>query len=285
MCKLIPRSMLPTLPNTVQASFPEIAPQDSTLPLIVWSHGRGGNVHDHSLLLSQLAVESPALCVCITHTDGSADTWRNSKNRASFFRHSRTSGQDERYLTELVEMHEYQIRYRIRELQDTIKYLESLSGVKFGQVILGGFDLGGAIAMAAATSMNASGVITIDGMFSLEDRFQFPRPVFEKTEISIPVAFILSDEYHGWNKSITDNTKELMNRTKNNKFITVKQSKHNNFLESIIYWIPQVSLIVLRLSGLIHRRACPRKTYRRSVKWLVALTQQYMSTHSPILDK
>jgi hypothetical protein len=229
-------------------------------------------------LLSQIAVEAPAICVCVTHTDGSADTWLNARNRVSYFRHSRTSGFEEQYLTELIEMQEYQIRYRVRELHDTIQYLEGI--VDLGKLILGGFDLGGATALAAGLSLNASGVITLDGTFALEDRFQFPRDVFRKSEISTPVAFLLSDEYHGWNKAITENTKQIMSRTSNSKFITVKQTKHNNFLESVVYWIPQLSLIALRMSGLIHRRACPRKTYRRSVKWLVALIQQYSSTSS-----
>ena len=280
LCRMIPCSFLPRLPDSVQATeSPEISSQEPNLPLIVWSHGRGGNVHDHALLLSQLAVEVPAICVAITHTDGSADTWPSALKRrpACYYHHSQASGQEDRYLSELVEMSEYQIRYRIRELEDTIQLVKSL--VKFERVVVGGFDLGGATALAAAARLNAECVITVDGMFALEDRFKFPRLLFpHEFQIPCPVAFIVSDEVHLWDKAVTDNTMELVNKSSSNKYIPVKQSKHNNFIEPVIYWIPQISLIALRMSGLIHRRGCPRKTYRRSAKWLVALIQQFSTT-------
>ena len=277
ICRLIPCSLLPTLPNTTQASSePEIATHDDDLPLILWSHGRGGNVHDHALMLSQMAVEVPAICVAVTHTDGSADSWRNARGQATFFHHARTSGQDERFLQGYIQMQEYQVDYRIRELEAVVEYVKSLK-IKFSKIIVGGFDIGGATALAAAARLNAAGVVTIDGTFALEDRFEFPKELFAIQQIPQPVAFLLSDEYQVWNKAVHDNTMTLMQKTPTHKVITVKQTKHYNFIECM-YWIPQIFLIALRVSGVIHRRACPRKTYRRSVKWLVALIQQYTAS-------
>ncbi len=277
---LIPQSLLPTLPNTLRATgHPEIAFQEKNeLPLIVWSHGKGGNVHDHALMLSQMAVEVPAICVAVTHTDGSADSWRNARNRASFYRHSLFSGQDECFLKEFVEMQEYQATYRVSELENIVAHVRQM-GVKFDKIIVGGFDLGGATAVLAGRQLNAAGVVTIDGSFALDDRFKFPRSLFALSGISQPVAYLMSDEYQVCNKAIADNTSHLISITADHKVITVKQTKHYNFIECM-YWIPQISLIVLRMSGLIHRRACPRKTYRRSVKWLVALIQQFNGTNS-----
>jgi len=276
-CLLIPQSLLPTIPNTVKAvKEPEIVNQEKQLPLILWSHGRGGNVHDHALMLSQMAVEVPAICVAVTHTDGSADSWRNAHGTTTYYRHARVSGQDERYLQGFVQMQEYQIDFRIRELEAVLEFLKSTK-INFGKIIVGGFDVGGATALAAAARLGASGVVTIDGTFALEDRFQFPKNLFAVEQIPQPVAFILSDEYHVWNKAIAENTTALIEKTPTHKVITVKQTKHYNFIECM-YWIPQIFLIALRISGVIHRRACPRKTYRRSVKWMVALIQQYTTS-------
>jgi predicted esterase len=274
ICSLIPVAVLPTIPNSMLAKVPEVATHNGPLPLVVWSHGRGGNIHDHSLLLSQLAVEVPCICLTLTHTDGSADSWLNARKRAAYYHRPKSSGQDERFLKELVEMQEYQVLYRIHEIEQAINQLK-LYGIEFGRLIVGGFDLGGATALACAARLNAAGAISLDGMFAIEDRFRFPRDVFNDSP-SVPSAFILSDEWQVWNRSVVENTKFLSDRSQHSKLITVKQTKHNNFIECM-YWIPQVFLILLRFSGLIHRRACPRKTYRRTTKWLVALVQQYMT--------
>lgn len=276
LCKLIPRAIMPRIPNTFTSSEIEVATNPS-MPLVIWSHGRGGNVHDHALLLSQLAVEVPCFCVSITHTDGSADTWFNSCGSPVYFRHSKSSGQDERHLEETVEMQEYQIQYRIRELESVVNHLRTTYGIACDKKIVGGFDMGGATALLAAEKLGAVGVISLDGQFALADRFRFPRSIFEDGRVvNVPSAFMLSDEWQVWNRAVTDNTKSLSERCPDSKLITVKQTKHNNFIECM-YWIPQIFLIFLRLSGIIHRRASPRKSYRRTVKWLVALVQQYTS--------
>jgi dienelactone hydrolase len=194
-----------------------------------------------------------------------------------YFRHSKSSGQDERHLEETVEMQEYQIQYRIRELESVVNHLRTTYGIACDKKIVGGFDMGGATALLAAEKLGAVGVISLDGQFALADRFRFPRSIFEDGRVvNVPSAFMLSDEWQVWNRAVTDNTKSLSERCPDSKLITVKQTKHNNFIECM-YWIPQIFLIFLRLSGIIHRRASPRKSYRRTVKWLVALVQQYTS--------
>ena len=272
LAKFVPTALLPRIPNT-SLEIPCV--QNTSLPLIVWSHGKGGNIHDHALMLSQFAVEVPALCLCVNHADGSADFWRNSDNKPRYFRHPIVSGSDDRYLKEMREMAEYQIQYRCNELAEAVAHLKHRLGFNFSKIFVGGFDLGGPTALQLAPTLHAVGAVSLDGTFSVNEKFQFPRDVFGQQEISIPAAFLLSDEWELWNRVMTDNTKILTEKTTNHKLITVKQTKHNNFIE-YMFWVPQLLVIVLRLTGIIHRRGSPRKTYRRTVKWLVALIQQYL---------
>jgi predicted esterase len=274
LCRLIPSQFLPSIPNTVSGGD---VLHSERLPLILWSHGKGGNVHDHALMLSQLAVEVPAVCICVTHTDGSADTWHNSRTRVAYFHHPRLSGHDERFLSQHVETQEYQVRYRVQELVTAAEHVRSTMGIDFGKVIAGGFDFGGPTALAASKTMHASGIVSLDGAFSLDDKFSIPREAFTGSErLETPLSLLLSDEWSVWNRPAVERTKILEEKAVNAKLITVKQTKHLNFTECM-YWIPKICLVLLRLSGVIHRRGTPRQTYRRTVKWLVALVQQYVA--------
>lgn len=278
LSKLIPSVLLPTLPNTLLNS-PCL--QKQPLPVILWSHGRAGNVHDHALMLSQLAVEVPAICLCVTHTDGSADVWRDSNKKSRYFRNSSGSESiDERLLKESLKMAEYLIHYRCSELIHALTHLKEKENTRFNisnKVILGGYDLGGSTSLALASKLKAAGTISLDGVFSINDKFKFPRSLFDDSIITTPTAFLLSDEWELWNRAMTDNTKLLIAKTNSHKLITVKQTKHNNFTECM-FWVPRPLVFVLRLAGYIHRRGSPRKTYRRTVKWLVATIQQYLDT-------
>ena len=279
LAKLIPSALLPGVPNTRENAIPVKEP----LPLIVWSHGRGGNVHDHALMLSQIAVEVPAICLCVTHTDGSADTWNNStNNKPTYFRHSSCSGTAEEFLKESVEMLEYQVQYRCNELKSAIAYLMERPDLNVSNsIVVGGYDLGGATALALAPKVHAVGAVSLDGTFSIYDKFKFPRALFhDDSPISTPTAYLLSDEWDMWNRAVTENTKLLIEKTEKHKHITVKQTKHYNFIECM-FWVPQPLVVLLRLADIIHRRGSPRKTYRRTVKWLVALIQQYVENGSP----
>lgn len=272
LAKFVPTALLPRIPNT----SPDIqCLQNTSLPLIVWSHGKGGNIHDHALMLSQFAVEIPAICLCLNHADGSADVWRTSDNKPRYFRHPIVSGSDERYLKEMREMAEYQIQYRCNELTEAVAHVQQRLGFNVSQIFVGGYDLGGATALQLAPKLHAVGAVSIDGTFSVNEKFKFPRDVFSQQHISIPTAFLLSDEWELWNRVMTDNTKILNEKTTNHKLITVKQTKHNNFIE-LMFWVPQPLVFLLRLAGFIHRRGSPRKTYRRTVKWLVGFIQQYL---------
>ena len=292
LAKFIPKSCLPRLPNTsAGGDLIQLAETDEPLPLILWSHGRAGNVHDHALMLSQFAVEIPAIVVAVTHTDSSADAWKDSRKQPAFFRPSVRSGPpgDDRYIQELVNWNEYQVKYRIDELERAAQYVQEKLGFKFGKIIIGGFDLGGAVAVSVAARMHSNGdatsgikpagAISLDGTFAVEEQVPFPKHVFEASSapIKTPTAFLLSDEWQVWNRVMTDNTRILMERTERPKLITVKQTKHLSFIESM-YWVPQILVILLRITGVIHRRGSPRKTYRRTVKWLIALIQQYVAT-------
>ena len=124
----------------------------------------------------------------------------------------------------------------------------------------------------------------MDGLFAVEDKYRFPEDVF-KEEIRVPVALLMSDEWQMCNKPITDYTNLLMEKSKahGSKLITIKQTKHYNFVE-FMYWVPQPLVTLLRLSGIIHRRGDPRKTYRRTTKWLAALIQQYTQGNPVAVD-
>ena len=283
--RVVPTAVLPRIPNTAsEGEVIELPDGEESMPLIVWSHGNGGNVHDHALLMSEFAVAVPAIVVGITHTDGSADTWNDSRKNAAFFRHAVISGpvSDDRFLAGMVQMKEYQVTMRIAQIKAVIEHLKTDLGFKFGKVIVGGFDLGGATVVAMAsrspdgdTGSAVAGGISLDGTFALVDRIPFPASVFAHPT-TVPTAFLLSDEWQVWNRVMTTNTKRLMDNAERPKLITVKQTKHYNFVESM-YWVPQPLVFLLRLSGVIHRRGNPRKTYRRTVKWLTALVQQYVA--------
>ena len=277
-CRLIPSQFLPCIPNTISGG--DVISSSEPLPLIIWSHGKGGNAHDHALMLSQLAVEVPALCVSVTHTDGSADTWLDSGRYVRYFRHPRISGTGEMFTSQHIEMQEYQIRYRVNELVMAVDHIRDSLGMKFGKVIVGGFDFGGPTALAASRVLHASGAVTLDGAFSLDDKFSIPKEIFQSSNFSTPVALLLSDEWSVWNRPAVEMTKKLEEKCEQSKLITVRQTKHWNFTECM-YWIPKLALILLRLSGFIHRRGSPRQTYRRTVKWLVALIQQYVADEAP----
>jgi predicted esterase len=283
LAKLIPKSCYPRIPNTCTDG--ELI--KDPLPLIIWSHGRGGNYHDQSLMLAQLAVEVPAIVVALTHTDGSADTWKDSRGNSCFFSESKRSGpvSDDRYIQELIEWKEYQIKYRITEIERIVDFVKNSHNIKFTKVFVGGFDIGGATALSIASLPLAngtsdricvSGAISLDGLLSIDGKSRFPKSVFDRPgPISVPVAYIQSDEWNTWNTVSTEITRQLAEKTLFHKSITVKQTTHNNFIE-VPFWIPQIFLPFLRMSGFIHRRGSPRKSYRRTCKWLISLVQQYV---------
>ena len=284
MCACIPSGILPKVRNCFEFDQQEEVTQD--LPLILWSHGRGGNTHDHAWLCSELASQVPAIVVSVTHTDGTADFFKRiQRGRTALYQHLKASVRDdEKYLVQLVEMREYQIKYRIEELERAAEYVRGLPHYRVSdKVLMGGFELGGATAVAAAANgtMNVAGVISLDGLFSIEDRFRFPREMFEGKHLSCPAAFVLSDEWSVWNKPVTENTENLYQTTKektgeSTRLITLKQTNHLNLTECM-YWVPHLLVSGLRLSGIVHRRGNPRKVYRRMTKWLVSVAQQYLN--------
>ena len=274
--KLIPAFLLPSVPHTVLD--PPGGVPNEPLPLVIWSHGRGGNVSDHALLCSQFAVEVPALVCAITHTDGSADCFQSEVvGKHYYYQPSLASRREhEAGISELVAMKEYQVDLRVREIEAVIAHLK-FRGIKFGKIIVAGFDLGGAtaLALAAKTPELVAACISLDGTFCIEDKLPFPKALFAKP-LQVPVAFLLSDEWDVWNKPVTNNTRVLMEAvaSEESKLITVKQTNHFNFVE-VMFWVPKLLVSTLRFTGLIHRRGDPRKTYRRTAKWLIALVQQY----------
>jgi pimeloyl-ACP methyl ester carboxylesterase len=250
-----------------------------------------------------LASEVPAYVVAITHTDGTADFFpRCHKGLFGYYQNlmvstagdhgsvSASSNKGDHHLQQLYEMREYQVRNRTDEIRRTIEFLRDELRLGFGQILVAGFDIGGATAVSMAglvsgqdgppstPQIQVSGAISIDGMFSVEDRFTFPRNIFENPP-QVPVAFVMSDDWASWNKPVMDNTIALMEEIKSRtdertRMITVKQTNHYNFTE-VMYWVPQIMVRALRFTGLLHRRGDPRKNYRRVTKWLIALVQQY----------
>jgi len=290
ICACIPSGILPKVRNCFEFDHLEDM-KDQSLPLILWSHGRGGNTHDHAWLCSELASQVPAIVVSVTHTDGTADFFKRiQRGRTALYQHLKASVRDdEKYLIQLLEMGEYQVKYRVEELERAAEYVRNLPQYNLSdKVLVGGFELGGATAVAAATTttMNVAGVISLDGLFSIEDRFRFPRTVFEEKQLTCPAAFVLSDDWSVWNKPVTENTEKLYQTTKDQtgegtRLITLKQTNHLNLTECM-YWVPHLLVGALRLSGIVHRRGNPRKVYRRMTKWLVSVAQQYLNGSSDV---
>ena len=306
VAKFIPSCFLPTVPNTrMVRSLPTSPPRI----LVVWSHGRGGNVSDNFLMLSQLAVEIPAVVCGITHTDGSADCFRSGNGEIYTYR---ASSPNAKCPEPWLDFKEYQLTLRVAEIRETIEYIEKTMALKFHKIIVAGFDIGGTTAVAASKVLPVS-CIALDGLFCLFDKYPFPKAMFHQTMDGTPkehqtegvearsstllnthrpedvdtrsstqlhtpdiphtprqqniLALIQSDEWEVWNAPVTFYTKQL-NAC---KLITVKQTNHWNFSE-IIYWAP---LPLLRFTGVIHRRGEPRKTYRRTTKWISSLISEY----------
>jgi len=287
LCECIPFGILPKVRNCFEFDPTEDVNQnEGQLPLILWSHGRGGNTHDHAWLCSELASQVPAIVVSITHTDGTADFFkRMQRGRVALYQNLKASVRDdEKYLVQLVEMREYQVRSRVEELERAAEYVRGFSQYNISdKVIVGGFELGAATAVAAAAkgTMNVVGVVSLDGLFSIEDRFRFPREMFEEKSLNCPAAFVLSDEWSVWNKPVTENTnilyQSIYGKTGDStRLITLKQTNHLNLTECM-YWVPHLLVSGLRLSGIVHRRGNPRKVYRRMTKWLVSVAQQYLN--------
>jgi len=287
-CNMIPSVLLPSVRGVYwDLPMPPLTNNtEERLPLIVWSHGRGCNTHDNTFLCSQLASEVPGIVVAITHTDGTADNFqRMHAGQFSYYLHLKSSavGDGDQYLEQLVEMREYQIRNRCEDIRVVLDYMVRDLRIDFGPVIAAGFDIGGATAVSIVSDGSPNrrkicGAISIDGMFSIEDRFKFPREVYSNPPDK-PVAFVVSDDWACWNKPMMDNTNLLLEEVRartdeRTRLITVKQTNHFNFTE-VMYWVPQIFVRALRFTGLLHRRGDPRKTYKRVTKWLIALVQQY----------
>ncbi len=294
-CASIPEIFLPKVRNCFEfVSSPSVPADDESqhqLPLIVWSHGRGGNAWDHAWLCSELASQVPAIVVSVTHTDGTADFFqRVQQGRTSVYQHLKASvQQDEKFLEQLMEMREYQIRYRSEELMNAIQFVRDTYNHQLNdKVILGGFEMGATTAVAMATKfnnkLNVTGIVSLDGLFCIEDRFAFPREVFTECNVKCPIALVLSDDWSVWNKPVAENSQVLFEETGSRtgdktRIITLKQTNHLNLTECM-YWVPQLFVRVLRLSGIVHRRGDPRKTYRRLSKWLVSVVAQYTNDQS-----
>lgn len=287
LCSCLPDCILPKVRNCFE--FDDTVEMDGPpLPLILWSHGRGGNVHDHAMLCSELASQVPAIVVSITHTDGTADFFqRVQRGRTALYQHLKASvREDEKYLGQLVEMREYQIKYRMNELLQVIEFMKNHPTFNINdKIVVGGFELGAATAAALANKnldKKFVGLISLDGLFSIEDKFKFPRGLFESPALNCPAAFVLSDEWSVWNKPVTDNTEKLFEMNEKNgksRLVTLKQTNHLNLTECM-FWVPLLFVRFLRLSGIVHRRGDPRKTYRRMTKWLVSVVQQYVNDSS-----
>ena len=280
-CASIPHTILPKVRNCYEFDG---SVEEPPLPLILWSHGRGGNTHDHAMLCSELASQVPAIVVAITHTDGTADFFkREQRGRTALYQHLKASvREDEKFLTQLVEMREYQIKYRVGELCRVVEFMKDHPTYRTNdKIIVGGFELGAATALAVAqqADFKIAGILSLDGLFSIEDKFKFPRDIFETPSLNCPAAFVLSDEWSVWNKPVADNTEKLFEMIKKNektRLVTLKQTNHLNLTECM-FWVPLVFVRLLRLSGVVHRRGDPRKIYRRMTKWLVSVVQQYVN--------
>lgn len=269
---LVPTCLLPTVPNT---ELCETLCVSQKLPLVVWSHGRGGNVADHALLLSQIAVEAPAIVCAVTHTDGSADCYNSASGGMYYYRP--TVGSNEPAAREaMAGFKEYQVDLRVRELDALISRVGEL-GVEYSEIFFGGFDLGGPTALLAAIKRNAP-CVSIDGTYCLADRIPFPAQLHTGNLPQLAGStFVLSDEWDVWHTPVKEQTEKICLQL-GGRQITVKQTKHTNFSE-FIFWVP----FGLRIAGIVHRRGDARKTYRRTTKWLVSLIQQ-TTTHEDIIS-
>jgi hypothetical protein len=229
------------------------------MPIIVWSHGNGGNVHDHAMLLAQLAVEVPAIVIAPTHTDGSADVrvMKRTQTKTRFYYHRPIEEPSSLHQLAADELRMYQKVSRQNEITQLLKLITDGTETS-RRVILAGFDFGGS---------------TVNDMLDLGDAMNCElvgRLILDPTGgeavvvPSIPTTVIVSQDW----------------MIEPSSSMNVKNASHHNLTE-IAFCVPQfVAVFLLRLTGMVHRRGNPRKTYRRVSKMIIEIVHQFLQNHS-----
>jgi pimeloyl-ACP methyl ester carboxylesterase len=203
------------------------APMQSTyeLPLLVYSHGFGGNMDMASYFFRTMANKG-MIVAALEHTDGTASSTvlKNGSERKF----------NEYYMTG-----RQQLTRRASELLEAVEYIpkeiERLHMVQVGTVMVGGHSFGAPSAVMAANGAskesNISGVILHDPALGMGYGMLPPNGAKSR----IPTVTFVSDEYNKANVRYGDLT------------LHVKGASHGNFVDAPL-WAP---LFVMRFLLLV----------------------------------
>lgn len=206
------------------------ANENSQLPLLIYSHGFGGNMDMASYLFRTMASKG-MIVAALEHTDGTASS-------------TVLPNGDERTLNEYFMTSRQQLTRRASELLEAAEFLPKELGqndaIEVGTIMLGGHSYGAPSAVMAANGANAesniAGVILHDPALGMGYGMLPPNGAKGK----VPTISYVSDEYHKNKVRYGDCT------------IHIRGCKHGNFVDAPLWapiWIMRLMSFVIPVAG------------------------------------
>lgn len=205
------------------------------LPLLIYSHGYGGNM-DMATYLFRTMASKGMIVAAIEHTDGTASSTVLEDGYVRNFNEYFMTGRQQltRRASELLEAADFLPGYIEKRFNCNSNSTTSGNGVKVGTIMLGGHSYGAPSAVMAANGAsdktNISGLILHDPALGMGYGMLPPNGAKSR----IPTISYVSDEYHRDNVRYGDLT------------LHVKGACHGNFVDAPL-WAPQLVMRPLSL--------------------------------------
>ena len=163
-----------TIPAVVNAP---LLPRDSPYPVVIFSHGLGGNINTYSSLLLALA-SCGVVCATVEHRDGSSPIAFVASHEANESRSIKYKKMSHKATPENMEARSAQLRIRLWELELLYSALVQVNGGKAVRNIAPESQKASLPLLASAMDLSPSAVTWIGHSFGAATIFQFVKSVF-----------------------------------------------------------------------------------------------------------